>query len=62
MKRYDLMQDINVRGTFAVSRACIPHLRGRENPHILTLSPPLDLDPSGSARTSATRSRSTACR
>src|SRR5205085_6387243 len=39
MKRYDLMQDINVRGTFAVSRACIPHLRGRENPHILTLSP-----------------------
>jgi citronellol/citronellal dehydrogenase len=45
MKRYDLMQDVNVRGTFAVSRACIPHLRGRENPHILTLSPPLDLDP-----------------
>ena len=45
MKRYDLMQDINVRGTFAVSRACIPHLRGRDNPHILTLSPPLDLDP-----------------
>jgi citronellol/citronellal dehydrogenase len=45
MKRYDLMQDINVRGTFAVSRACIPHLREAENPHILTLSPPLDLDP-----------------
>ncbi len=45
MKRYDLMQDINVRGTFAVSRACIPHMRGRENPHILTLSPPIDLDP-----------------
>ncbi|MFL5816931.1 MAG: SDR family oxidoreductase [Conexibacter sp.] len=45
MKRYDLMQDINVRGTFAVSRACIPHLRGRENPHILTLSPPINLDP-----------------
>jgi citronellol/citronellal dehydrogenase len=45
LKRYDLMQDINVRGTFAVSRACIPHLRGRENPHILTLSPPIDLDP-----------------
>ncbi len=44
-KRYDLMQDINVRGTFVVSRACIPHLRGRENPHILTLSPPIDLDP-----------------
>jgi citronellol/citronellal dehydrogenase len=45
MKRYDLMQDINVRGTFAVSRACIPHLRAAENPHILTLSPPIDLDP-----------------
>jgi citronellol/citronellal dehydrogenase len=44
MKRYDLMQDINVRGTFAVSRACIPHLRGRENPHILTLSPPISLE------------------
>jgi citronellol/citronellal dehydrogenase len=45
MKRYDLMQDINVRGTFAVSRACIPHLREAENPHLLTLSPPIDLDP-----------------
>jgi citronellol/citronellal dehydrogenase len=45
LKRYDLMQDINVRGTFAVSRACIPHMRGRENPHVLTLSPPIDLDP-----------------
>jgi citronellol/citronellal dehydrogenase len=45
LKRYDLMQDINVRGTFAVSRACIPHLREAHNPHILTLSPPLDLDP-----------------
>lgn len=45
LKRYDLMQDINVRGTFAVSRACIPHLREAGNPHILTLSPPIDLDP-----------------
>jgi citronellol/citronellal dehydrogenase len=45
LKRYDLMQDINVRGTFAVSRACIPHLRAAENPHVLTLSPPIDLDP-----------------
>jgi citronellol/citronellal dehydrogenase len=44
MKRYDLMQDINVRGTFAVSRACVPHLRGRENPHVLTLSPPISLE------------------
>jgi citronellol/citronellal dehydrogenase len=45
MKRYDLMQDINVRGAFVVSRACIPHLREAANPHILTLSPPIDLDP-----------------
>jgi len=45
MKRYDLMQDVNTRGTFAVSRACIPHLRSSSNPHILTMSPPLSLDP-----------------
>ncbi|HEX8204932.1 MAG TPA: NAD(P)-dependent oxidoreductase [Solirubrobacteraceae bacterium] len=45
MKRYDLMQDINVRGTFAVSRACAPHLREGSNPHILTLSPPISLEP-----------------
>jgi len=45
MKRYDLMQDINTRGTFLVSKTCIPHLRSAENPHILTLSPPLDLRP-----------------
>ncbi len=45
MKRYDLMQDINVRGTFAVSKACVPHLKRGTNPHILTLSPPIDLDP-----------------
>jgi len=44
LKRFDLMQDINVRGTYAVSRACVPHLRGRENPHILTLSPPISLE------------------
>jgi citronellol/citronellal dehydrogenase len=43
MKRYDLMQDINTRGTFVVSRACIPHLRNADNPHVLTLSPPLNL-------------------
>ncbi len=43
MKSYDLMQDINTRGTYVVSRACIPHLRRAENPHILTLSPPLNL-------------------
>ena len=45
MKRYDLMQDINTRGTFVVSKACIPHLKRSENPHVLTLSPPLSLDP-----------------
>ena len=39
IKRYDLMQSINTRGTFVVSRACIPHLRRSANPHILTLSP-----------------------
>ena len=45
MKRYDLMQSINVRGTFMVSKYCIPHLQKSSNPHILTLSPPLNLKP-----------------
>ena len=45
MKRYDLMQDINTRGSFLVSKTCIPHLRDAENPHILTLSPPISLEP-----------------
>jgi len=45
VKRYDLMQSINARGTFVVSRACIPHLRDAGNPHILTLSPPISLEP-----------------
>jgi citronellol/citronellal dehydrogenase len=45
MKTFDLMNGIQVRGTYAVSRACIPHMRGRENPHILTLSPPIRLEP-----------------
>jgi citronellol/citronellal dehydrogenase len=45
MKRYDLMQDINTRGTFLVSKACIPHLRQADNPHVLTLSPPLNMEP-----------------
>ena len=43
MKRYDLMQGVNARGTFLVSKTCIPHLKQAENPHILTLSPPLDM-------------------
>ncbi|MEO6489951.1 MAG: NAD(P)-dependent oxidoreductase [Ferruginibacter sp.] len=42
-KRFDLMYDINVRGTFMVSKACIPHLKNGINPHILNLSPPLNL-------------------
>ncbi|HEU4359942.1 MAG TPA: NAD(P)-dependent oxidoreductase [Mycobacterium sp.] len=45
LKRFDLMNGIQVRGTYAVSRACVPHLRGRANPHILTLSPPIRLEP-----------------
>ena len=44
MKRYDLMHQVNVRGTFACSQACIPHLAKAENPHILNLSPPLNMD------------------
>ena len=44
MKRYDLMQNINARGTFLLSKGCIPHLRQSDNPHVLTLSPPLSLE------------------
>lgn len=43
MKRYDLMMDVNVRGTFACSKACLPHLKRASNPHILNLAPPLDM-------------------
>jgi NAD(P)-dependent dehydrogenase (short-subunit alcohol dehydrogenase family) len=45
LKRFDLMNGIQVRGTYAVAQACIPHMKGRENPHILTLSPPIRLEP-----------------
>jgi len=45
MKRYDLMQDINVRGTFLLSKLSLKSLRSSEDAHILTLSPPLNLDP-----------------
>jgi citronellol/citronellal dehydrogenase len=45
MKRYDLMQTINTRGTFLCSKACVSHLKQAENPHILNLGPPLSLDP-----------------
>ena len=44
-KKYDLMQDVNVRGTFMLSRAAVPILKDAENPHILSLSPPLNLSP-----------------
>ncbi len=43
-KRFDLMYSINVRGTFLVTKACIPYLKKSSNPHILTLSPPLNLN------------------
>ena len=44
MKRFDLMHQINTRGTFLVSKTCIPHLKQAANPHILNLSPPLDME------------------
>jgi citronellol/citronellal dehydrogenase len=43
MKRYDLMHQINTRGTYVTSKACIPHLKRSANPHVLNLSPPLDM-------------------
>ena len=45
MKRYDLMHQINARGTFLTSKACIPHLKRASNPHVLMISPPLDMSP-----------------
>jgi citronellol/citronellal dehydrogenase len=45
MKRYDLMQDINTRGTYLVTKACIPHLRKAANAHVLTMSPAINLQP-----------------
>lgn len=44
-KRFDLMHSINVRGTFFVTKACIPHLKKSSNAHILTLSPPVNMNP-----------------
>jgi len=44
MKRYDLMHQINTRGTFLCSQACIPHLKKAANPHILNISPPLNME------------------
>ncbi|HWU80483.1 MAG TPA: NAD(P)-dependent oxidoreductase, partial [Caulobacter sp.] len=45
MKRYDLMHQVNTRGTFLTSKACIPYLKKAQNPHVLMLSPPLDMSP-----------------
>ncbi|HUH31596.1 MAG TPA: NAD(P)-dependent oxidoreductase [Rhodanobacter sp.] len=45
MKRFDLMQQVNTRGTFLVTQSCLPYLRRAANPHVLMLSPPLNLDP-----------------
>ena len=45
MKRYDLMHSINTRGTFLATKLCLPHLKKGKNPHILNLSPPLNMDP-----------------
>jgi len=44
MKRYDLMQQINTRGTFLCSQTCLPHLLKAENPHVLNLAPPLNME------------------
>src|SRR5271166_1540823 len=52
MKRYDLMHQVNGRGTFLTSKLCIPHLMKSENPHILMLSPPWISTRAGSRRTS----------
>ncbi len=53
MRRYDLMMDVNVRGTFCVTQACLPWLRKADNPHVLVLSPPINLDPKWFARHTA---------
>lgn len=44
MKRFDLMHQVNTRGTFACSQACLPYLKQAENPHILNMSPPLNME------------------
>ena len=60
MKRFDLMHEINTRGTYAVAQACLPALLNAPAPHILVLAPPLNLDPKWLGRTSPTPSASTA--
>ena len=53
MKRFDLMFSVNIRGTFLLTKECIPHLVKSDNPHILSLSPPLDMNPKWFAPTLA---------
>jgi len=53
MKRYDLMNQVNARGTFLLSKLCQPHLKNSANPHILNLAPPLDMHPKWFARHTA---------
>jgi NAD(P)-dependent dehydrogenase (short-subunit alcohol dehydrogenase family) len=45
LKRFDLMQEVNVRGTYTLTRACLPHLRRSDHAHVLSLSPPLNMSP-----------------
>jgi len=53
VKRFDLLQGVNARGTYVVTRACLPHLRESDHAHVLTLSPPLSADPRWLAHCSA---------
>ncbi|MFI9412469.1 SDR family oxidoreductase [Nocardia gamkensis] len=45
VKKFDLMHDINIRGMFLLTQACLPHLRDSANPHVLTIAPPINLNP-----------------
>ena len=53
MKRFDLMHEVNTRGTFVTTKSCLPYLRKASNPHVLMLSPPPNLDPKWFARHTA---------
>jgi NAD(P)-dependent dehydrogenase (short-subunit alcohol dehydrogenase family) len=44
-KKFDLMQQVNIRGTFLLTKACLPHLRQSTNAHVLTIAPPLNMNP-----------------
>lgn len=62
MRRYDLMHQINTRGTFLCSKLAVPHLKKAVNPHVLNLSPPLNMEARWFAPMSPTRWPSSACR